>query len=66
MPVHIAELESEVTAFEGEIELSDQQLERIVQRVLERLEDARREARYIERAVAVTTAVSGPAPIFKG
>ncbi len=66
MTIHIDELTSEVAAFEDELPLTEKQLERIIQKVLERFEDVARDVRYRERAVTFKTASDGPAPIFKG
>lgn len=44
MPVHIEEMESEVIAVDGELPLSEAQLERLVAAVAKRLEGKRREA----------------------
>ena len=43
MPVHIDDMTTEVEAFEGELPLSPQQLEKLVELVLRRLEDKQRE-----------------------
>lgn len=66
MPVHIFELTSEVTAMEGDMPLSENQLKVIVQRVLGRLEKEQRTARFLAAASSFKTASDGPAPLFKG
>lgn len=44
MPVHIANIDSEVTVMDGELPLTEQQVEKLVQIVIKRLEAAQREA----------------------
>jgi len=66
MPIHIEELSSDVTAFEDDLPLTKKQLERIIQKVLERFEEVARDVRYRERAVTFKTASDSPAPFFKG
>lgn len=52
MPIHVGELTSEVTMFDGELPLSEAQLDKLVARVLERLDRRRWQA---ERAREATT-----------
>jgi hypothetical protein len=50
LPVHIGELTSDVTVLEGELPLSQQQIDKLVQLVLQRLEEKQREARLSREA----------------
>ncbi len=42
MPVHIDEMTTEVTAVDGDLPLGDAQIEKLVERVLRRLEEKQR------------------------
>ena len=44
MPVHVGNIDSEVTVMDGELPLTEQQVEKLVQIVLKHLEAARRES----------------------
>ena len=66
MPLHIAELTSEVAAFDGEVPLTDRQVETLVARVLERLKDERARQRHEDEAVRVRRHTGRPAPIVPG
>jgi hypothetical protein len=59
VPIHIEEMTSEVTVVDGELPLSEAQVERLVLVVLKRLEGKRREA---EKRRAATELRSGAAP----
>jgi hypothetical protein len=53
MPVHIEEMSTEVTALDGELPLTERQIERLVQIILKRLEAKQREARQTQEAVSL-------------
>ncbi len=59
MPVHIEELTTEVTVMDGELPLTERQVEKLVGKVLQRLEEKRREAHKVREA---TTLRRGTAP----
>lgn len=44
MPVHVEEMTNEVTVMDGELPLTDRQVDRLVNIVLKRLEGKKREA----------------------
>lgn len=62
MPVHIGEIESDVTVLEDELPLNEKQLERIVDRVLRRLEDLDRHANLLTDTITVRTGSGKGAP----
>jgi hypothetical protein len=51
--VHIEEVTSEVTAIAGDLPLSEPQIEELVRRVLERLEEKKRESEQIREATVL-------------
>ncbi len=55
MPVHVDEMTTEVDAFEGELPLSQPQLERLVELVLERLEDKQRQQQQRQESTQIRT-----------
>lgn len=59
MPVHVEEMTSEVTVMEGELPLSQAQLDKLVNIVLARLEEKQRAA---QRRQEATRLRSGSAP----
>ena len=66
MPVHIAELTSEVAAFDGEVPLTNKQVEALVERVLQRLKEERSHERLADEAVRVRCHAGRPAPVAAG
>ena len=44
MPVHVARMDSELTVIDGELPLTEAQVEKLVQIVLKKLEGAQRES----------------------
>lgn len=50
MPVHIEEMTSEVAVVEGELPLSDAQLDKLVKKVLERLAEKQRDDKHVRSA----------------
>jgi hypothetical protein len=44
MPVHVEEMSSEVAVMDGDLPLSEKQVEKLVQIILRRLEEKKREA----------------------
>jgi len=48
MPVHVEEMTTEVEAYEGELPLSPAQLEKLVELVLKRMDERRRERERID------------------
>lgn len=63
MPVHIEEMTSEVTVVDGELPLSEAQVERLVAAVIKRLEGKRREAEKRQAATALRSGVAPPARV---
>ena len=53
MPVHVDEMTTEVDAFEGDIPLSREQMERLVEMVCMRVEQKRRESEYLQEATQI-------------
>jgi hypothetical protein len=63
MPVHVEEVTSEVAVADGQLPLSDAQLERLVALVARRLEQRRRAARQTRDATALRRGVDPPSGI---
>jgi hypothetical protein len=55
MPVHIDNLETDVTVATGDLPLSEAQIEKLVQIVLKRLQDHQREQRHNREATRLRT-----------
>ena len=53
MPVHIEEMTSDVTILDGDLPLSQEQIEKLVKIVLKQLEAKQREARQSSAATSV-------------
>jgi uncharacterized protein (DUF2236 family) len=60
MPVHIDNMTTEATAVEGELPLSEAQLEQLVKRVLERLEAKQRTERALQEMTQFRSTVQRP------
>jgi hypothetical protein len=63
MPVHVEEMTSEVTVIDGDLPLTDQQVEALVGRVLRRLGEKKREAALVAEATKVRRQSVPEAPI---
>ncbi len=63
MPVHIEEMTSEVAVAEGEMPLSEAQLDKLVARVLQRLGEKQREARQVRESTELRRGATPPLPI---
>jgi hypothetical protein len=63
MPVHVEEVTSEVAVADGQLPLSDAQLERLVALVARRLEQRRRAAQQTRDATALRRGVDPPSGI---
>jgi hypothetical protein len=55
VPIHIDEMTTEVDAFEGELPLSQPQLERLIELVLSRIEDKQRERGRMQESTQIRT-----------
>ena len=53
MPVHIGEMNSEVTVLGGDLPLNEDQLNKLVQLVLKKLSEKEREQSYVQEATRV-------------
>jgi hypothetical protein len=53
MPVHVAKMDSEVTVIDGELPLTEAQVEKLVQIVLKKLEAAQRESQKSSEATTL-------------
>ena len=58
MPVHIEEMQTEVTVFDGDLPLSQPQIEKLVKIVIQRLEEKQRTARSNQRATEIRESVT--------
>lgn len=63
MPVHIGEVTSEVAVSRGEIPLSDAQLDALVKIVMNRLEQARRDAARSREATRLRPSSAPRSPV---
>jgi hypothetical protein len=63
MPIHIGEVSSEVAVSRGELPLSDAQLDALVKAVMERLEQARRDAKRAREATRVRPSSTPRSPV---
>ena len=63
MPVHIEEMTSEVTVVDGELPLSEAQVERLVAAVIKRLEGKQREAAKRRAATELQRGAAPPARV---
>ena len=63
MPVHIEEMSEEVAVVDGELPLTQAQIEKLVQIVLGRLEGRQREARKSKEATTLRRGAAPPARV---
>jgi len=54
MPVHVGEIESDVTVVDGDMPFSEGQLEKLVEMVCKRLEKKKREEQQIRASTTLT------------
>jgi hypothetical protein len=57
MPVHIEDMQTEVTVFDGDLPLSPPQIEKLVKIVLQRLEEKQRNARNNSQATEIRNSI---------
>jgi len=60
MPVHIRKFSSEVTFSEGDLPLDEAQLDKLVEKVVERLESRQQDEKEMKEATALRTQASRP------
>lgn len=53
MPVHVGEVESDVTVMDGDMPFSDRQMERLVEMVCKRLEQKKREREQVNESTTL-------------
>ena len=53
MPVHVEQMTSEVTVLDGDLPLTEAQIEKLAQRVLKCLEDKQRDTKLTRGATAI-------------
>jgi hypothetical protein len=53
MPVHIEDMQTEVTVFDGELPLSQAQIEKLVKLIMRRLEEQQNNARSNRQATEI-------------
>lgn len=63
MPIHVEEMSTEVTAMDGELPLTERQIERLVQIILKRLDSKQREAQKTREAVSLKRGAAPPARV---
>ncbi len=63
MPVIVENMTSEVTPLDGDLPLSEAQLEKLVKLVMQRLEAAQREARRTNDATQLRRESNPPTPV---
>jgi hypothetical protein len=60
MPVHVGQMTSEVTLLDGDLPLSEPQIDKLVQRVLQRLEEQRRDQHQSRQATTIRRQAAPP------
>jgi hypothetical protein len=60
MPVHVEEMTSDVAVLDGDLPLTEAQMEKLVKLVLQRLEEKQREARQFREATALRREAAPP------
>jgi hypothetical protein len=60
MPFHIEEVKSEVTVIDGELPLTEAQLDKLVQLIAQRLEGKRRDAALAHQESTISRHVAPP------
>ena len=63
MPVHVEEMTSEVAVLDGDLPLSEQQMEKLAALVLRRLEEKQRAERQTREATALRRQARPPLPV---
>ncbi len=63
MSIHVDKMNSDVTVIDGDSPLSERQVEKLVQIVLERLESTRREEQKNREATTLTRSNAPPARV---
>ena len=63
MPIHVEEMTSEVTLFDGDLPLTEAQLERLVSLVLKRLKEIEREAQQNSDATSIRRGIAPRSPV---
>ncbi len=62
MPVHVEEMNSEVTAYDGDLPLSPAQIDKLVNIILQRLEQKQGHDRRTREATRLSSTVIAPPP----
>lgn len=57
MPVHIEDMQTEVTVFDGELPLSQAQIEKLVKLIMRRLEEQQQNGRSNRQATEIRNSV---------
>jgi hypothetical protein len=60
MPVHVAKMDSEVTVIDGELPLTEAQVEKLVQIVIKKLEGVQRESQKSSEATTLRRSATPP------
>lgn len=60
MPVHVEEMTSDVTVVEGDLPLSHEQIEKLIQLVMRRLDEKKRDAQKSKEATQLRRQASAP------
>jgi hypothetical protein len=63
MPVHIGEVESDVTVMDGDMPFSERQMERLVEMVCKRLDQKKREREQVNESTTLTRSAAPPARV---
>ena len=63
MPVHVGEMTSEVTVLDGDLPLTEVQLEKLVKLVIQRINDQERERKYSREATTLRRSATPIRPI---
>ncbi len=63
MPVHVGEVESDLTVVDGEMPFNERQLEKLVEMVCKHLEKKKREEQQIKSSTTLTRGATPPARV---
>ncbi len=63
MPIHVQRMNTEVTVIDGDLPLTERQVEKLVQLVLKRLESARRDEQKSGEATTLKRSNAPPARV---
>ena len=63
MPVHVGEITSEVTVLDGDLPLTEAQIEKLVKLIIQRIHEQERDRKYIREATMLRRHAAPTTPI---